>query len=205
MGLIRNPDIIRLTPDDPIPNYLGAKVQPGDGIVITRKVVRKVGYQAIIGLDKPGAGSSGIVFEAFGEVQVPCNASLVLVNAASQPAVVTLPHPADVIGWLSVVCIDNTQGIVLKSPFEDTEPEKVERLARMVEGHQNEVVAQKHDDDDGFDTQGVTSNNDIVDIRTRIFDRSNIEFHAAGDSLIFASNRLDTWYCIGKYSACWYA
>lgn len=186
MGLIRNPDVIRLTPDDPIPNYLGAKVVPGPGVVITRRAVRKVGYQAIIGLDQPGQGSSGTVFEAEGEVQVPSTASLVLVNAASVPAVVTLPHPGEVIGWLSVVCLDNSQGITLKSPDEDAAVETLSSAFGLEDGVTND-------------------NTNVLDIRTKIFDRSNIEFHAAGDSLIFASNRVDTWFCIGRYSANWYA
>lgn len=181
MGLIRNPDVVRIAPEDPIPNYLAAKVVGGEGIVITRKIVDRVGLQAVFSCDKPSPGSSGIVVEASGDFQVPVNASLVIVNAASEPTIVTLPHPGECIGWLSLTCVDNSNPIQIKSPNEDFVP-----LPTATEN-------------DGPVNDGIP-----VNVATKIFDKSNIDFQAAGDSLIFASNRFDTWYCIGQYRANWY-
>jgi hypothetical protein len=186
MGLIRNPDVVRIAPEDPIPNYLAAKVVGGEGIVITRKIVDRVGLQAVFSCDKPSPGSSGIVVEASGNFQVPANASLVIVNAASEPTVVTLPHPADCIGWLSLTCVDNSNPIQIKALNEDV------------------ALPTFEVNEDGINGSTPVNDGIPVNIATKIFDKSNIDFQAAGDSLIFASNRFDTWYCIGQYRANWY-
>jgi hypothetical protein len=39
----------------------------------------------------------------------------------------------------------------------------------------------------------------------KILDDSNIDLNYAGDSLLFMSNLKDTWYCVSRYSANWYA
>lgn len=39
----------------------------------------------------------------------------------------------------------------------------------------------------------------------KILDESNIDLNYGGDSLLFMSNLKDTWYCVARYSANWYA
>lgn len=202
--LIRNQDVVRLTHDDPVPNYIAAKIVAGDGIVITQKMADHVGLQAVFACDKPGAGSSGDVVTAEGDFQIPAKASLVLVNAASLPATVTLPHPAEVIGWLTLVCLDNSQGITLRAMNEDAEVQTLSVQDLKDKGVYREVNEAEHKHLLHMIHDGVMDDH-VIDTRTKIFDKSNIDFHASGDSLIFASNRFDTWYCIGRYAANWYA
>lgn len=176
MGLTRSPDRIRLSDDDPCPAYLENKVLPGPGIKITRKTNGDYGNQAVISAIGDGQGSFGdvVTVNQEGFHQVSCHASLVLVSSANGPVDLVLPHPSEVLHWISVVCVDKTNDIRFHTTNEDDkilEPE-----------------------------EGV-----VVDSRTFIFDVSNIEFQAAGDSLVFASNRHNTWYCVAKYAACWYA
>lgn len=135
-----------------------------------------IGHQVVISVDRGGpgqGGSFGEVVTLSGEAQVPNNATLVLIDASTIQAIITLPHPAEYLGWISLVCVDNSRGIVVKSPCQDMKA-------------------------------SVAENGEIYNSCTKIFDKSNIEFHASGDSIIFASNRSDTWYCIGKYNAQWY-
>lgn len=37
---------------------------------------------------------------------------------------------------------------------------------------------------------------------SKIFDGSNIDFNSPGDSIILANDRINTWYCISRYTAC---
>jgi hypothetical protein len=175
MGLIRSPDKLRLSDDDPIPSYLGAKVLSGQGITITRRVDGTFGHQAIIACKDNAVGSFGDVFvvNSSGSTQVPNTASLVLVNTQLGSVDLILPHPAEVLHWISIVCIEKSNDIRLHTPNEN-----------------DKVISP----DDGI----------VVDSSTKIFDQSNIEFQAAGDSLVFASNRFDTWFCFAKYTANWY-
>ena len=173
MGLTRNPDVMRLSADDPLPGYFTNKLIQGNGIKITTKTVGGIGNQLVFNCETDVRGSSGEVYETYEDFNVPLDASMVLVNASKRMINLTLPHPSEFIGWLSIVCVDNSNSIQLYSP------------------------------DEG-DVAEVTEEGMICDSSARILDKSNIEFRAAGDALIFASNRKDTWYCISRYSADWY-
>ena len=174
MALIRNQNLIRLSPDDPAPGYLSDKVCEGQGIAITQKLHPMFGAQAIFNVNIPCApGMGGDVVVAEGEFLVSKDANLVLIDASKAKVTVILPHPAEVLGWIACVCLDNSVGIELKVVNED---DKV------------------RDYDEGV----------AIDTRTSIFDKKNLEFHMAGDAFIFASNRKDTWYCISRYCTSWY-
>lgn len=174
MALIRNPDALRLFPDDPIPSFLGNKVFPGQGIALNRKTDKGFGSQVVISAINGAQGSCGEVFQMSESGRVPNNASLVLIDASLNHVVVTMPHPAEVLNWIAVVCVDNSNGVEFKS---------------AVEG---EPFVSPED--------GV-----VVDCNTKIFDAKNLEFQAAGDSFVFASNRCDTWFCIARYASQWYS
>lgn len=45
----------------------------------------------------------------------------------------------------------------------------------------------------------------LVPEGAKFLDDSNIDLNYAGDSLLFMSNLKDTWYCVSRYSANWYA
>lgn len=47
-------------------------------------------------------------------------------------------------------------------------------------------------------TLGITLN---VPPQSKFLDDSNIQFNNTGDSMIFASNREDTWCCIARYTS----
>lgn len=173
MGLSRSPDRIRLSSDDPVPSFLESKVLEGQGIRITRREDAENGHQAVISAIDNQQGSFGdvVVLRASGEI--PKNASLVLVDSSLGPIDVMFPHPAEVLHWFSIVCVNKSNSINFHTPNESAE---------LVEAEDGQMF----------------------DCRTGIFDRSNIEFQAAGDSLVFASDRSTMWYCVAKYSADWY-
>lgn len=175
MGLIRSPDKIKLSETDPISSFLGNKVLPGQGITITRRIDNTFGHQAVITCNDNAPGSFGeVVFvNTPGFTQLPNTASLVLVDTQLGKVDLCLPHPAEVLHWISIVCVDRSNEIKLHTPNE------------------NDVVLEP---DEGI----------VVDSRTKIFDESNVEFQAAGDSFVFASNRCNVWFCVSKYSANWY-
>lgn len=188
MGLARNPDILKLWREDPTPHYLGDKVFPGPGINITRRTHPEFGFQAILSCDTGVVGSGGLVIEVRGTAEIPNVASLILVDASEMPAIIILPHPAEVTGWLSVVGVDVSCGITLKTANED-DPAP---LTAQSKEEKKEKKGKKKKTDDPADT------------RTYIFNKENLEFRSAGDAFIFASNRRDAWYCVGRYAADWY-
>lgn len=180
MGELRKPTNygVRLGPNDPLPGYLKDKIEAGPGFKITEKMTKTVGLKAVLSVETSVAGSHGDVVVLKDSTPVPNTASLVLVDASEEAICVVLPHPAEVLGWLSVVCIDNSNPITFTTSCEGEAGEEIE-----VEGEEN---------------------HGLVDESTKIFNKCGVEFKAPGDSFILASNRYDTWFPIARYSADWY-
>jgi len=158
MARYKNNSLLRVGPDDGVDQYLENKVLPGANIAITYKQDKTYGKQMILSAVQGGGDPNNGVLEVNNNVVVPNTVTLVLVDASEQSVEVVLPHPAEVIGQLSIVCVGNEHGIAITPP------------------------------------EGAS-----------IYDTSNIDLNVSGDSLLFASNRRDTWYCVARYAANWYA
>lgn len=158
MGLIKNRDTIKLSPDDGEDQYLINKLVEGANVEFSIKDDPKYGKQLVLSVPGkvPGAGDNTLELDNDGVILNEVN--LVLVDTSKRRCNIMLPFAAEYIGWLSIVCVNNDNSFTLTAQDGDT-----------------------------------------------VFDESNLACHAVGDALTFASDRKKTWFCIGRYSAQWYA
>jgi hypothetical protein len=188
MSLVKNHNILRISPTDGVNGFIVTKFKSGENVQINIEPHPAFGEQIVISANK-SQGRNVQTLDCDGVVDN--NTYLVLVDASKNPVKVFLPVAYDYLGQLSIVCVDASHGIEL-----------VPNAA----------------------TQNV------------IFDVSNADFHAKGDSLTLISDRGSsepaiveepaetdspeadlvegqcapllfpgTWYIVGRYAAQWYA
>ena len=61
-----------------------------------------------------GEGSRGTVLETSASADIGPDVSMAIITASVNLVELTLPHPGEVVGWLTIVCVDNRAGVSLR-------------------------------------------------------------------------------------------
>lgn len=153
MALIK-PGLVKVSDDDTGVAFLENKVRAGANVILT-KDSDNTGYKTLVFSVPNTVGCNGRVIKVDNNVEIPNDVSLVLVDATLNSVTITLPRPAEVSGWLSLVCIGNEFGITVLPP------------------------------------------EDVILFKP-------IDLTHTGNSVMLASDRELTWFCIGKNVEDWY-
>ncbi len=114
MGRYVKPGMLRVTHDDPVVLPLAEKVVPGAGIGLSVKG-SPLGDQLVVhSLAGAGDVERGVVVETSASTTLANNVSMAIIQASVNLVEITLPHPGEVLGWLTLVCVDNTAGVSLR-------------------------------------------------------------------------------------------
>lgn len=114
MGLSRQPGLVKATHTDPVPLPLQEKIVPGQN---TQVSVRNgpYGEQLVIhALSGSDEVSRGTIVETTASTTLSSDVVMAIVNAQVKLCEITLPHPGEVLGWLTIVCADNRAGVSLR-------------------------------------------------------------------------------------------
>jgi hypothetical protein len=108
------PGMVKVTHDDPVIAPLEEKVVAGPGTQLSVKA-GPMGHQLVVhslaGTDDVARGS---VVETSASMTLGSDVSMAIIQASVNLVEITLPHPGEVLGHLTLVCVDNKAGVSLR-------------------------------------------------------------------------------------------
>lgn len=114
MARFGKPGLVRVTHDDPVVCPLEEKVIAGPGTQISVKA-SPYGHQLVIhAIGAHEEAAHGTVVETTASKKLGPEVSMAIIKAHVQFVEITLPHPGEVLGWLTLVCVDNKAGVSLR-------------------------------------------------------------------------------------------